>query len=161
MSQIIDIPSDILKLILYNLKGEDIIQFCQTNTQIAKLCSDDKFWLHKFLKEFGPPIIRKPQNMRWKHFYYLITHDIIRPSLVKLEILQKRSNEVDYEIVDNIWVDRNTTLEHLLSFSKNKHKFTNLKNTFNDQYITQTFNIHKPYKDNRDKQPLQIRFYRD
>ncbi len=66
------IPTDLLKLILFALKGDDFMNFCCTNRYIYNISHNltEKFWLEKFLKHYAIPPIRKPRDLTWKQFYF-------------------------------------------------------------------------------------------
>ena len=62
--------TDAIYQIALQLDLDSLVNFCQTDKRLSKICSDDKFWLMRFIQDFG--IFNKVYNMTWKELYRLV-----------------------------------------------------------------------------------------
>lgn len=85
MNEFVDIPKDLLQTLLFQLKGPELINLCQSSPKLNQTCLqlDDTIWINKFLHDYGPPSPRKPVNFTWRQFYYAYTMKTLRPVEVK------------------------------------------------------------------------------
>lgn len=139
MSSIVDIPNDLIYELLSKLKGPELIKFCQTSKSLNNICNDlpEKFWLQKFLRDVGPPKLRKPPKWTWREFY-------INYTLNNLTVMT-----VNYRPA--FWVYRNMTYEELLN--ELKRFKSNYDSNYERQYLL-TF-IY-PYRKLTDRYHLLI-----
>lgn len=74
------LPTEILYNILLDSSYDDIVNFCFSHTGINTLCDDDNFWRDKWErdKNLYPNAKDKPEDITYKYFYYLVSHDLIK-----------------------------------------------------------------------------------
>lgn len=109
MNEFVNIPKDLLQLLVAQLKGSDIINLCESSPRLNKTCLQlsDKFWAYKYLKDYKPsyPYIKKPLYLTWGKFYYAYTKGTI-----KTIALYGYNN-----FLELIWIYHNMTYNNLIS----------------------------------------------
>ena len=70
MTNLFDIPYEIVREILMYTPIDDLIRFCQTNIYIRRLCNDESFWQRRLINNgiTDVELLYKPKNMTWITF---------------------------------------------------------------------------------------------
>lgn len=122
------LPNEIIFDILMNLDYDDIIKFCQTDSQFKDLCNSDAFWFEKARHDFGVG----------RDEYYRDTGLNPRDLYLKLEAIYTPTGRcTDYESVD-------VCLKRALStgdISKIKLFFFDVSKDKRNEYLLQTNNL--------------------
>ena len=81
-----NLPDEIILEVLNKTSDPDIIQLCQTNSRLRRLCQDHRLWINQI-----PPIYHKPNYLTWYQFYHMLgKYDINR-----IIVVDVHSNKTD------------------------------------------------------------------
>ncbi len=93
---------EIIFEIFLKLKGRDLFNFCNVNSEIFNFCQDEFFWKQKVLYDY--PNATNRSNLTWKQFY--------------LELFRKHNKPIAVFYNDQylgiIWINNNDTLDEIL-----------------------------------------------
>ncbi len=140
-NSLVNLPSDMVKLILFNLPINDIQSLCISNKELFPVCNDDSFWMNKIFHEFPLNYLTKLQNLHrsWRFLshtkYEKVRMERIYGSWknIAYRLLPKKNIPVDIEILDydiRTIFHHNISINGLTSFSEFVDKIRNLPPTY-------------------------------
>lgn len=64
---------ELMDVILPSLPTRDLLNLCQCNRHLYRLCSDDNLWRHKVLKDYPQRLLRPEGLTTWFAYYIYLT----------------------------------------------------------------------------------------
>ncbi len=102
------IPQELLIEIMLNLEITDILNLCQLNKNISKLCNNNEFWRLKSQRDYLNYTQTKSRNITWKEFY------LHRANPRKIPIIYAQ-NAFTRIPIGGIWIKLQDTPEQIVS----------------------------------------------
>ena len=101
-SAFIDIPSDLLREIITHVSLPALIQLCQTDTIIRKICDNERLLSQVIFHQTG--YTTKPEQLTWKQFAILLSSNQIR----QVDISYQR------KVIGNVWLWPTQTVKQVV-----------------------------------------------
>jgi len=138
---LLTLPTDLLTYQLIHLPIDTLINLCQTNSRIAKLCNDDYLWQQRVINVFKDRVNDKNSNNTWKAFYFNLLNSHIVP-IYYLSITKKL-------ITLQIKIESDSSLKGITDYIMNTLKIYQATLIFSNEnkkpLAVTTFNIYSRY----------------
>ena len=98
---LVALPRDMVRLLALKLSPQDLLNFCATNKQFARVCADNSFWKIKYNEDFPQDPTAKLLHQRYQDIDYKSLYSFVADTIF---IRQQGEKEMmdQYQILNNI-----------------------------------------------------------